>query len=338
MSYHPGGLGKLSQPLPPRRPPKIRTSWGSGDPFLERIGNTPLIEIGPRFAPGSVRILAKCEWFNPGGSVKDRPALNMILDGERRGLLTPDKTILDSTSGNTGIAYAVVAARRGYRVELAIPRNASPERLKMLRSYGVQLILTDPLLGSDGAINVARERYANHPERYFYPDQYSNPANWQAHYRSTGPEILSQSKGEITHFVAGLGTTGTFMGVARFLKQDDPEIRCVGVLPDSPFHGLEGLKHLSTAQHVPSIFDDSLVDWRVDIETETGQRTAVKLAREEGLFVGPSGGAALAAAVGVARTLESGVIVVLLPDGGQKYLSQHFWDDESPQPREGGEC
>ncbi len=327
MIDHPGGWGRLAESPPPYPPGRFPDSsgWGTGDPFLERVGNTPLIEIERCFRPGKVRILAKCEWFNPGGSVKDRAALNMILEAERSGRLTPERIILDATSGNTGIAYAWVAARRGYRVELAIPGNASPERIQILRGYGVELILTDPLEGSDGAIEVARRRYQQDPERYFYPDQYANPANWQAHYRTTGPEILRQTGGRITHFVAGLGTTGTFTGVARRLTEFDSGIECVGVIPASPMHGLEGLKHLPTAAHVPAIYEPQLVDRRLEIETEEGQRTAVCLARDEGLLVGPSAGAALAAAIQVARDLDEGVVVTLFPDGGQKYLSEQFW-------------
>lgn len=336
MSSHPGGLGRLGvSPAPPHAFPQGPTQWESGDLILERIGNTPLIELRRCFQSEQVRILAKCEWFNPGGSVKDRPALNMILEGERDGSLTPEKTILDATSGNTGIAYALVAARRGYRVELAVPSNASPERLKILRGFGVKLILTDPLEGADGAIEEARRRYRDRPERYFYPDQYSNPANWQAHYRSTGPEILQQTCRQVTHFVAGLGTTGTFTGVARRLKEQDPGIECVGVMPDSPFHGLEGLKHLPTTEHVPAIYDRSLVDRIIEVETEVGQRQALALARTEGLFVGPSGGAAVAAALQVAQGLESGTVVVLLPDGGQKYLSAEFWESKEQDRNQG---
>ncbi len=304
------------------RPTRLGSGWGTSDPLLERVGNTPLVELRKLVASQTVRVFAKCEWLNPGGSVKDRPALSMILDGERRGLLTPGKTILDATSGNTGIAYALIAARRGYAVELAIPRNTSRERLEILRSYGVELLLTDPLQGSDGAIETARERFARHPGRYFYADQYGNPANWQAHYQSTGPEILRQTGGRVTHFVAGLGTTGTFTGVSRFLKEQRPAIRCIGVIPSSPLHGLEGLKHLPSTLHVPPIFDATLLEQRLEVETEEAQEIAKRLAGEEGLLVGPSGGAAVAAALRIARNLDNGVVVTLLPDGGMKYLSQ----------------
>ncbi len=323
MSHPIGAWSRLSEP-PPRLGHSARAGWRSGDPLLDQVGNTPLLELRQLIRSRQVRVFVKCEWFNPGGSVKDRPALNMILEGERQGLLTAGKTILDATSGNTGIAYALIAARRGYRVQLAIPGNASRERLEILRSYGVQLILTDPLEGSDGAIEAAREYFRRHPERYFYPDQYANPANWRAHYRSTGPEILRQTKGLLTHFVAGLGTTGTFTGVARFLKERNSSIQCLGMIPASPLHGLEGLKHLPSTLHVPPIWDEALADGRLEVETEAAQETARRLAREEGLLVGPSGGAAVAAALQVARGLERGVVVTLLPDGGMKYLSERI--------------
>ncbi len=294
--------------------------------IFNRIGDTPLVRLR-RMARGQrVKIYAKLEWFNPGGSIKDRAAAEMIRDGERRGLLTPDKTLVDATSGNTGIAYAMIGAALGYRVKLALPNNASLERKKILRSYGAELILTDPLKGSDGAIEAIRELYARAPDLYFYPDQYNNPANWLAHYRTTAVEIHRDLGGPATHFVAGLGTSGTFMGTARRLKELMPGIRCVSFIPDSPMHGLEGLKHMPTAL-VPGIYDPGLADENLEIGTEEAQKTALRLAREEGLLVGVSSGAAMAASLRVARELKEGVIVTVFPDGGFKYLSEEFWDE-----------
>jgi len=289
------------------------------------VGNTPLLKLR-HIAPGSgnVEIYAKAEWFNPGGSVKDRPALNMILDGERSGRLTPNKTILDATSGNTGISYAWIGASRGYRVKLALPRNASEERKRILTVYGAELVLTSPLEGSDGAIREARRLYAENPELYFYPDQYNNPANWRAHYETTAPEIWEQTGGRITHFIAGLGTTGTFVGTSRRLKELNPEIRAISFQPDSPFHGLEGLKHLATAI-VPGIYDSQVADENYEITTEDAHEYARQLGRREGLLVGVSAGAALACALKVASTIDRGVIVAVFPDGGDKYLSERFW-------------
>ena len=293
----------------------------------ELVGNTPLLKLRNLSAQfGDVVVYAKAEWFNPGGSVKDRPALNMILDGERTGRLTPDKTILDATSGNTGIAYAWIGAARGYRVKLALPQNASEERKCILSSYGAELVLTNPLEGSDGAIREARRLYAENPDLYFYPDQYNNPANWQAHYRTTAPEIWEQTGGRITHFIAGLGTSGTFIGTSRRLKELNPEIKAISFQPDSPFHGLEGLKHMETAI-VPGIYDPALADENLEISTEAAHHYARQLGRREGLLVGISAGAALACALKVAQTIESGVIVTVFPDGGDKYLSERFWDE-----------
>jgi cysteine synthase B len=295
--------------------------------LIDLVGNTPLLRL-ERIARDvwPVEIYAKAEWFNPGGSVKDRPALNMILDGERSGRLTPEKTILDATSGNTGIAYAWIGAARGYRVKLALPRSASIERKRILKAYGAELVITDPGEGSDGAIREARRIYAEEPERYFYPDQYSNPANWQAHYHGTGREIWEQTGGRVTHFVAGLGTSGSFMGTARRLREYNPEIRVLSMQPASPLHGLEGLKHMETAI-VPAIYDPSLADEDLALETEDAYEMVRRLAAEEGLLVGVSSGAACAAAIQVARRLRSGVIVTLFPDSGDKYLSERFWDD-----------
>ncbi|BAC88706.1 PLP-dependent cysteine synthase family protein [Gloeobacter violaceus] len=296
--------------------------------LLQWVGNTPLLRL-ERVTAGlspDVEVYGKAEWFNPGGSVKDRPALNMILEGERSGRLTREKIILDATSGNTGIAYAWIAARRGYRVKLALPLNASEERKRILKAYGVDLILTDPTLGSDGAIQEARRLYAADPERYFYPDQYSNNANWQAHYLTTGVEIYQQTGGRVTHFVAGLGTSGTCMGVGRRLKEFDPAVRVIAMQPDSPFHGLEGLKHMETAI-VPAIYNPALPDRQVEVSTEEAQRTVKRLAREEGMLVGISAGGNVAAALRLARELDRGVVVTILCDSADKYLSERFWDD-----------
>jgi cysteine synthase B len=290
------------------------------------VGNTPLLRLRHISAEaGDVEIYAKAEWFNPGGSVKDRPALSMILDGERSGRLTPNKTILDATSGNTGIAYAWIGAARGYKVKLALPRNASEERKRILTAYGAELVLTSPLEGSDGAIREARRLYAENPSLYFYPDQYNNPANWRAHYETTAPEIWEQTGGRITHFIAGLGTTGTFVGTSRRLKELNPEIKTISFQPDSPFHGLEGLKHLATAI-VPGIYDSELADQNYEINTEEAHEYARQLGRREGLLVGVSGGAALACALQIARKIKQGVIVTIFPDGGDKYLSERFWE------------
>jgi cysteine synthase B len=297
------------------------------DDVTALVGNTPLLRlerVAREVRP--VEVYAKAEWFNPGGSVKDRPALNMILDGERSGKLTAGKTILDATSGNTGIAYAWIGAARGYRVRLALPKSASIERKRILRAYGAELVITDPAEGSDGAIREARRLYAEEPERYFYPDQYNNPANWQAHYHGTGREIYEQTEGRITHFVAGLGTSGTFMGTARRLREYNPEVRVISFQPASPLHGLEGLKHMETAI-VPGIYDPELADADLGIETEEAYEMVRRLATEEGLLVGVSSGAALAAALKVAGRLRSGVVVTVFPDSGDKYLSERFWDD-----------
>jgi cysteine synthase B len=300
---------------------------GLGARPVDLVGNTPLIELGSISAevPG-VRILGKAEWYNPGGSVKDRPALWMIRDGERSGRLTPEKTILDATSGNTGIAYAWIGASLGYKVKLCMPKNASEERKKILRAYGVEVVLTDPAEGSDGAIREARRLYAEEPDRYFYPDQYTNPANPRAHYESTAPEIWEETDGEITHFVAGLGTSGTFVGTSRRLKEYNPEIEVVSFEPDGPFHGLEGMKHMASAI-VPEIYDPTIADRNLATPTEDAYDMVKRLAREEGILVGISAGAAVATSLRVARELESGVVVTILCDGAEKYLSESFWED-----------
>jgi S-sulfo-L-cysteine synthase (O-acetyl-L-serine-dependent) len=291
------------------------------------VGNTPLLPLRRITAglPPEVRLFAKAEWFNPGGSVKDRPALNIIRTALCEGALDDDKRLLDSTSGNMGIAYATFGAALDIPITLVLPANASTERIAILKAFGVELVLTDPLEGSDGAIRVARRMAAEQPERYFYANQYDNPANWEAHYLSTGPEIVQQTGGQITHFVAGLGTSGTLTGVGRYLRQYNPAIRLVAGQPDSAFHGLEGLKHMASALK-PGIFDPGLPDQTVEIHTEDAYAMVRRLARQEGLFVGISSGAAAVAALQVAQTLEQGIVVTVFPDAGYKYLSdQAVW-------------
>ncbi len=304
------------------RPTRERTTS-----ILDQIGNTPLIRLKRLGGiPEEVELYAKAEHFNPGGSVKDRPALNMILDGEQTGKLTPGKIILDATSGNTGIAYAMIGAARGYQVQLCLPANASQERKRILRAYGAEVILTDPAEGSDGAIRKCREMYFANPERYFYPDQYNNPANWLAHYETTGREIWRQTEGRITHFVTGLGTSGTFMGVGRRLREYSPSVRLISMQPASGFHGLEGLKHMATAI-VPGIYDPTLADDNLTVETEEAYDMVKRLAREEGLLVGISSGANVAAALRAARAAGQGVVVTVFCDSADKYLSEHFWEE-----------
>jgi len=299
---------------------------------LSTIGRTPLVRLMHVTAdlPG-IEIYGKAEYANPGGSVKDRPALNMILDGERTGKLTHDRVILDATSGNTGIAYAMIAAAKRYRVKLCLPANASLERRRILKAYGAEVVLTNAAEGSDGAIRECREIYSADPDRYFYPDQYNNPANWIAHFENTGPEIIAQTAGRVTHFVASMGTSGTFTGVTRRLRQDLPGVQCYSAQPSSGFHGLEGLKHMATAI-VPGIYDDQLADGNLWIETENAYRMVRRLAREEGLLVGISSGANVDAALQLGRVLhregKSAVIVTMLCDSADKYLSEHFWDEE----------
>ncbi len=302
----------------------------SADGTLEAaVGNTPLIRLSrvTRHLPEHIELYAKAEFLNPGGSVKDRAALAMILAGEASGELTRDKTILDATSGNTGIAYAMLGAARGYRVTLTLPANASDARKRILKLYGAEIIETDPLSGTDAAQTVARELAEEFPDKYFYPDQYNNPANWQAHYATTAPEIWRQTDGRITHFVAGLGTTGTFVGTTRKLKELNPSLQGISMQPDSPLHGLEGMKHLETAI-VPGIYDPNVADRAVEIGTEDAQDMTRKLAREEGIFVGVSAGANVLAAMRIADDLnEPAVIVTILCDGGGKYLDERFWDE-----------
>jgi cysteine synthase B len=295
------------------------------------VGNTPLLRMRKITAdlPG-IEIYGKAEYFNPGGSVKDRPALNMILEGERAGLLKPGKILIDSTSGNTGIAYAMLGASRGYKVKLCLPMNASPERKRILKAYGAELVLTPADEGSDGAIRRVRDIYEADPDRYFYPDQYSNNANWQAHFNTTGPEIIEQTEGRITHFVTLLGTSGTFMGNARRLKRDLPKVECISAQPSTGFHGIEGTKHMP-ASIVPAIYDAKLADRNIWIDTEDAYRMVKRLAREEGLLVGISAGGNVHAALTVAKELHAqgreGVIVTVLCDAADKYLSEHFWED-----------
>ena len=286
------------------------------------IGNTPLLRLRRinEDLPFGVEVFAKAEYLNPGGSVKDRAALSMILDGERSGKLRPGMTILDATSGNTGIAYAMIGASRGYRVKVCLPKNASAERRKILKAYGVDIVETDPMLSTDGAQLIARELFASQPDKYFYPDQYNNDANWLAHFESTAVEIWEQTDGRISHFVTGLGTSGTFVGVSRRLKEYDPNIRVISMQPDSPLHGLEGLKHMATAMQ-PGIYDQSLADETVTVSTEAAYLMTQRLAREEGILVGPSSGANVLAAHEFALSLKGPALVVtILCDGSERYL------------------
>ena len=303
-----------------------------GERSLARIGNTPLLRlerIGREFP--HVQILGKAEWCNPGGSVKDRAAFNIVQEGRRSGKFTRGRTLLDSTSGNTGIAYAMIGAAEGFPVTLCMPENVSIERKRILFAYGANIIYTDPADGSDGAIRRARELYAKEPETYFYADQYSNDANWQAHYYGTAEEIWKQTEGRITHFVAMLGTSGTFMGTSWRLKELNPNIRCISLQPDSPFHGIEGAKHMASAM-VPRIYDTKLADEDIEIATEDAYANAIRGSREEGLLLGISAGAAIAGCLQVAQRLradEDGVIVTIFPDSGDKYLSERFWTEAS---------
>jgi S-sulfo-L-cysteine synthase (O-acetyl-L-serine-dependent) len=296
-----------------------------GNSVLDLVGNTPLIRLR-KFEAGlnGAELYGKAEWFNPGGSVKDRPAANMVKEGLRTGALRPGKTLLDATSGNTGIAYAMIGASEGFPVKLCVPSNVTIERKRLLHAYGAELIFTDPMDGSDGAIREARRQVAANSDAYFYPDQYNNPANWGAHYATTGPEILAQTEGRVTHFIAGLGTSGTFMGTGRRLREHNPSIKLISFQPDSPLHGLEGLKHMETAI-VPGIYDPRLADEDMRVSTEDAYTMVRRLAREEGLLVGISGGAALAAALKVAKTAANAVIVTIFPDSADKYMSERFW-------------
>jgi cysteine synthase B len=310
-------------------PPLPTAAVRTASELVENIGRTPLLRLDRLAAdlPETVSVYAKAEHLNPGGSVKDRPALRMIEEGLDSGAYHHDQTLIDATSGNTGIAYAMIGAAKGLDVTLALPENASEERKKVLRAYGAELILTDPMAGTDGAQERVKEIVEAHPGRYFYPDQYNNDANWQAHHDGTGTEILEQTDGHVSHFVTGLGTTGTFMGVTRRLKAHDASIQCVAVEPATAMHGLEGLKHMETAL-VPGIYDSSLPDAHRTYDTETAYAMTRRLAREEGLLVGPSAGANVAAALDVARSLETGVVVTILCDTGTRYLSDDFWERE----------
>jgi len=304
---------------------RVHSSGG----LVSHVGNTPLLplhKLTPDLSP-RIKIFAKAEWFNPGGSVKDRSALNIIQTALINGDLGNDKRLLDSTSGNMGISYATFGAALGIPVTIVIPANASPERMSILKALGAELILSDPLEGSDGAILKARELAAELPERYWYANQYSNPANWEAHYKSTGPEIVYQTNGQVTHFVAGLGTSGTLTGTGRYLRDQLPNVKIISFQPDAPFHGLEGLKHMSTAIK-PGIYDESLAGSNLEVQTEAAHEMVKRLAREEGLFVGISSGAAAVAAFKVASELEEGVVVTIFPDAGYKYLSdKSLWED-----------
>lgn len=298
--------------------------------FLEAaVGNTPLIRLRSvtRDLADNVEVYAKAEYLNPGGSVKDRAALAMILAGEASGELTKEKTIVDATSGNTGIAYAMLGAARGYPVTLVLPKNASEARKRIVKLYGAEIIETDQMSGTDGAQIVARELAEKEPNKYFYPDQYNNEANWKAHFATTAPEIWWQTQGRVTHFVAGLGTTGTFIGTARRLKEFNPDLYALSIQPESPLHGLEGMKHLDTAI-VPGIYDARVADENSTVSTEDAQAMTRRLAREEGLFVGPSAGANVFASIELAMKLDSdAVIVTILCDGGGKYLDEDFWKE-----------
>jgi cysteine synthase B len=291
------------------------------------IGNTPLLRLDSQaWDLGRVEIYAKAEWFNPGGSVKDRPVLWMIKDAMERGHLRRGMTVLDATSGNTGIAIAMLGAAMGFRTKLVLPANASKERKSILKSFGAELVLTDPLGGTDVAQRVARMIYEADPKRHFFLDQYNNPANWRAHYETTGVEILRQTGGEVAHFVAGLGTGGTLVGTGRRLKEYNPSIQIIGVQPDSPLHGIEGLKHMESSLK-PGIFDPSIQDREFFVETEEAQRHARLLAQREGLLVGTSSGAALAACLRLAEELREGKIVTVFPDAGERYLSEAYWEE-----------
>ncbi len=295
-----------------------------GRTIVEQIGNTPLLRLQDAAIPPGVEVYAKLEFFNPGGSVKDRPARRMIEDGEREGRLIAGKTILDSTSGNTGIAYAMIGASKGYPVKLAMPANVSRERKAVLAAYGAEVVYTDPGELSDGAILEARKIYEADPDAYFKPDQYNNPSNWQAHYDTTAPEIWEQTQGRVTHFIATLGTSGTVMGTGRGLKRFNKDIQIIAAEPADPFHGIEGLKHMESSI-VPGIYDESFLDHKVAVDTEDAYDTALRLPREYGTLVGQSSGAAYWSAIEVARQLKEGVVVTIFCDSGDKYMSTPMW-------------
>ncbi|MCJ7707456.1 MAG: PLP-dependent cysteine synthase family protein [Anaerolineales bacterium] len=299
-----------------------------GSTLLDRVGNTPLLRLSrvTRDLAPAVELYAKAEWFNPSGSVKDRPAAAILRQGRETGALSPEKALLDSTSGNMEIAYATLGAALALRVCLMVPANVTPERLAILRALNAEITLTDPLEGTEGARKSAVEVAAKDPDRYYFADQFGNSANWQAHYHTTGPELAEQTNGRLTHFVAGLGTSGTLMGAGRYLRETIPQARLIAVQPDQPMHGLEGLKHFASST-VPPIFDPSLPDETLGVRTEEAHAMARRLAREEGLLVGVSAGAAVVAALRVARELEEGVVVTVLADPGHKYLSRPFWSE-----------
>jgi S-sulfo-L-cysteine synthase (O-acetyl-L-serine-dependent) len=311
-------------------PERIRSSAKLGERSVSLIGNTPLLRLEriAREFP-NVQLLGKAEWYNPGGSVKDRAAFSIVSEGRRGGKFAPGKILLDSTSGNTGIAYAMIGAAEGFPVTLCMPENVSPERKRILFAYGANIIYTPADEGSDGAIRVAREMYAKEPEKYYYADQYSNDANWKAHYYGTAEEIWRQTEGRVTHFISMMGTSGTFMGSSRRLKELNPNVRCISLQPDSPFHGIEGAKHMASAI-VPKIYDASLADEDIGISTEESYAMAIRASHEEGLLIGISSGAAIAGGLQIARRLptnEEAVIVCILPDSGDKYLSERFWTE-----------
>jgi len=308
------------------RKKSLETRLKKADSVIDLVGDTPLIKlthVTESLSPG-VEVFAKAEWFNPGGSVKDRPALWMILDGIRTGKLTPDKILMDSSSGNTAIAYAMIGAALGYKVELVIPENINIERKKTLQAFGSKIIFSDPLEGSDGAIRLARKLKAENPEKYFMPDQYNNPENPKSHYDSTAVEIWEQTQGRVTHFVAGLGTSGTFMGTSKRLKELNPEIAAIAVEPAEALHGLEGMKHMPTSI-VPGIYDSAFPDELVRVATEDAYDFMKELLKKEGIFIGHSGGAVAFAAVEYAKKLKEGVLVTVFPDGGYRYLSGGIW-------------
>lgn len=321
-----------SNPLPRARSSQAGApeETSAGTNILDRIGNTPLLRLETLTRDfRHVQILGKAEWYNPGGSIKDRTAASIVSEARNSGKLTPGKTLLDSTSGNTGIAYAMLGAALGFPVTLCMPENVTLERKRILQAYGAKIIYTDPAKGSDGATRVSHELAVKHPEEYFYADQYSNDANWRAHYRTTANEIWEQSEGQVTHFISIMGTTGTFTGTSRRLKELNPHVRCISLQPDSPFHGLEGTKHLGSTM-VPKIYDPSLADEDLGIATEDAYKMVKRVARQEGLLIGVSGGAALVGCLKIAEKLKKdqrAVIVTVLPDSGTRYLSDRFWDE-----------
>lgn len=324
MAYAPVTRAPLTRQAIARAKPARSPHAAIGESLLSRIGNTPLVPLHRVVANAGISplvvVFAKAEWFNPGGSVKDRPALYMVEEAERQGVLQPGKIILEATSGNTGIGLAMIGAAKGYQVELVMPANVSAERKGILQAYGAELVLTDPLEGIDGAIREAQRRLEASPRKYFRPDQYNNPANWQAHYQTTGPEIWAQTGGAVTHFVAGIGTSGTLMGTGRYLREMNPGTDVVAVEPADELAIIEGLKHMATSI-VPGIYDETFPDRKIAVTPDEAHKMARRLAREEGLFVGYSAGAAAWAALQLARELDEGVIVTLFPDGGEKYLS-----------------